>query len=209
MKAMSVAAGKEPSDVVVSSPLLILASEPYFVANGTAWGDPGPAVEEFVKESLVHIESSTPDSRIYYTLDDHLPSLTSKMYATDRPIVISSFGNTTIMVIAMAPGKAPSLVAKSQIFEIIDRVSKAEIRPLSGTTHVTFVEVSIRNAESGGTLYFTTDGTDPTSKSEAYTAPFRIYTAGDVVIKAIVGKTDLANSNIVTDLVLRKGEKHQ
>ena len=88
LKVISVAMDKSPSEVTTSSIFKIHAAEPEFFANGTAWGGQGPGVEEFVKEASVFLESPIPETKFYYTLNNDVPTLSSKIYDPDQPIII-------------------------------------------------------------------------------------------------------------------------
>ncbi|MBO7074653.1 MAG: chitobiase/beta-hexosaminidase C-terminal domain-containing protein [Bacteroidales bacterium] len=57
-------------------------------------------------------------------------------------------------------------------------------------------EVSITCATDGATIYYTTDGTDPTSESSVYSAPFTI--TANTTVKAFAVKTDMTDSEIAT-----------
>jgi len=125
-----------------------------------------------------------------------LPSATSQLYTPSKPFEITDFGETKVMAMAIAPGMSASPVAVSDIFEIINRVSTPEIRPMSGTTLVASVQVFIGGLRQGGTAHVTVDGADPTAQSPIYTAPFTLSVAGNVVVKAVVLKEGLADSKI-------------
>ncbi len=62
LKTISVAMDKSPIEVTTSSMFKVHAVEPEFFANGTSTNQ-GP--EEFVKSTSVHVESPTPDAKIY------------------------------------------------------------------------------------------------------------------------------------------------
>ncbi len=55
-------------------------------------------------------------------------------------------------------------------------------------------EVSITCATASTTIYYTTDGSDPTSESEEYSVPFTV--SGATTIKAIATRTDFPNSQV-------------
>ena len=69
--------------------------------------------------------------------------MTSQLYDPSNPIAIDSIGDTTIRAMEIAPGMSASPVATSDVYEIINRLTKPKIFPASGTTHSGAVQVSI------------------------------------------------------------------
>jgi hypothetical protein len=65
----------------------------------------------------------------------------------------------------------------------------------SGTYYQT-IEVGITCSTAGATIYYTTDGSDPTAESEVYEEPIEV--AYDMTIKAIAMKEGFDNSGIAT-----------
>ena len=65
----------------------------------------------------------------------------------------------------------------------------------SGTYYAAF-EVEITCTTEGATIYYTTDGSDPTTESEVYEEP--IYVDSDITIKAIAMMEGYENSGIAT-----------
>ena len=63
-------------------------------------------------------------------------------------------------------------------------MSAAPSFSLEGGTYSEVQEVTI-SSSTGGTIYYTTDGTDPTASSEEYREPILLQNEGEVVIKAI------------------------
>jgi hypothetical protein len=72
-------------------------------------------------------------------------------------------------------------------------VTTPVIKPAGGRYAVGTV-VSMSTTTSGATIYYTTDGTDPTTSSNQYTAPFTQY--GDATIKAKAFKTGWNTSGV-------------
>ena len=66
------------------------------------------------------------------------------------------------------------------------------------------VAVTLSTSTEGATIYYTTDGSTPTSESAQYTAPFEI--TATTAIKAIAVKaTDLADSDVLTATYIKGG----
>ncbi|ULQ60774.1 Ig-like domain-containing protein [Brucepastera parasyntrophica] len=71
------------------------------------------------------------------------------------------------------------------------------ISATSGTTATSFI---LTTATSGADIYYTTDGTAPTTSSTKYTAGFTLA-AGTHTVKAIAVKAGMSNSNVFTGTV--------
>ena len=67
---------------------------------------------------------------------------------------------------------------------VSDYVSAAPAFSLEEGTYSEVQEVTI-SCSTGGTIYFTTDGTDPTASSEEYREPILLQDEGEVEIRAI------------------------
>ena len=74
--------------------------------------------------------------------------------------------------------------AETVLNAVSDYVSAAPSFSLEGGTYSEVQEVTI-SSSTGGTIYYTTDGTDPTASSEEYREPILLQNEGEVVIKAI------------------------
>ncbi len=69
---------------------------------------------------------------------------------------------------------------------------------LAAGTYTTAQTVEITCATDGATIYYTTDGTDPTTSSTEYTAAISLSERGETTIKAIAVKAGAENSDIAT-----------
>src|SRR5207244_755301 len=97
---------------------------------------------------------------------------------------------TTIRAMAVASGMADSAVA-SGVYTI--QVATPAFSP-GGATYTGSVTVSISDATSGATIYYTTDGSTPTTSSAVYTAP--IAGTKNTTIRALAAAAGMANSAV-------------
>jgi len=124
----------------------------------------------FMKAQSVTLASPQAGGVIHYTVDGTTPTTSSAIY-NGTPIAIT--GRTTISaLVAGVTGYATSAVAK-ETYSIIP--ATPFISPASGT-YTTGRTVSISDGTAGVTLYYTTDGTAPTTSSTVYTGPISIPT---------------------------------
>lgn len=113
-------------------------------------------------------------SRIYYTLDGSTPTANSTLYT--GPFQIS--GNVTVKAVLIAYGQYYSDV----VTESIELISEPEISLDSDTG---FISIS---GPSGSTIYYTIDGSTPTTESTEYSAAFDVNNRESVTVKAICVK---------------------
>jgi len=164
LKAIAVATGYGTSVVSVSA-YTIRAAAPTF----------SPPAALYPGAQSVTISSTTPGSTIYYTTDGTTPTISSSAYSA--PVVISKI--TTLKAIAVATGYATSLVS-SGFYSI--RTAAPVFTPPGGT-YSTAQSVKISSTTPGASIYYTTDGTVPTTSSNLYSTP--VVVSKTATIKAI------------------------
>jgi LruC domain-containing protein len=122
----------------------------------------------FEGSQMVTLSCSTPTATIYYTTDDSTPTQASTKYTAP----------------AFKSGCTPSGVAEAK-FTL--KVAKPTIKP-NGGSFESSVEVTLACSTSGASIYFTMDGSEPTTSSTLYTAPFTI--SKSLIVKAKAFKTN-------------------
>jgi hypothetical protein len=79
------------------------------------------------------------------------------------------------------------------------------VTDLSGLDNDAVVTVTLTTTTSGATIYYTKDGTTPTSSSTKYTEPFTVEAPGDeggpVIVKAIGMRSGYTNSAVATKTI--------
>lgn len=154
---------------------------------------------EFYDAQEVTITHKLDGMTIYYTTDGTEPTLESPIYT--EPFEITE--TTTIKAFASKNNMDDSEVATATLTLKLLDVEKPIIEP-EGESEFTgskLVEISCNTEDA--TIYYTTDGTDPTTESKKYTEPFRISTT--TVVKAFAVKEGLNDSEIAT-ATLNKSE---
>ena len=168
--------------VKANEPEVIVVETPSITPNGGT----------FVETASVSINCATSGATIYYTTDGTTPTTSSTAYTGAFNLTKSA----TVKAIAVKTGCTNSEVA-SAAFTIKARevVATPTITP-NGGTFVETASVSIACATTGATIYYTTDGTTPTTSSTVYTGAFNLTKSATV--KAIAVKAECTNSAIAS-----------
>src|SRR5207247_1674590 len=129
----------------------------------------------------VPINAATSGATIYYTTDGTTPTPASPVYA--GPFAVTQ--TTTVRAMAAASGMANSAVA-SATYTI--RVATPTFSPAPGT-YTSSVSVTISDSTAGATIYYTTDGSTPTTGSTVYGGPIPLTQTTTMRAMAAAGDT--------------------
>ena len=124
-----------------------------------------PVAGTYTSAQSVSISDATSGATIYYTTNGTTPTTSSTQYT--GPITVNS--TETLQAIAVATGDTNSAVS-SAIYTITPVVATPTFSPAAGS-YTSAQSVSISDATSGATIYYTTNGTTPTTSSTQYTVP--------------------------------------
>lgn len=137
--------------------------------------------------SLSHKDSSAV---IYYTLDGSTPTSSSTMYTT--PITVNK--TTKLRAIAVT-----TQFSGSQILEYSIKIPPAATPTFSVTSGTssgniisTGSQITLATASSGATIYYTLDGTEPTTSSSKYSSPITL--TSDTTIRAMCQASGMTQS---------------
>jgi alpha-tubulin suppressor-like RCC1 family protein len=162
---------------------------------GLSWGvsrptlTPAPGIYTSTQQAT--LSTVTPGATIRYTVDGTAPTSSSTLYTT--PISIDT--TTTISAKAFKSGLADSATATA-LYTIQEMVDAPVVSPAGGTyAGPTTVTVT---ASPEATIYYTTDGSEPTTTSPAYTGPITIATNTTLRVRAFLA--GWSPSAIVTEV---------
>jgi N-acetylneuraminic acid mutarotase len=131
-----------------------------------------PASGTYTSSQSVTISDATADATIYYTADGTTPTSASPIYS--EPITIAS--TETLKAIATANGNYRSAVATaSYIISLPASVATPTFSPAAGA-YTSTQSVTILDATPGATIYYTTNGSTPTTASAVYAGAINIST---------------------------------
>jgi hypothetical protein len=147
-----------------------------------------PNGAKFIDQVTVSMKCATPGSTIYYTTDGSEPSELSSIYVS-----ILTFTETTpVNAISKTNGLALSKV-NSVVFE--KSTAPVSISP-NGGSFIEKVKITLTCPTPGADIYYTLDGSVPTTASIKYSLPFDLdFTA---TIKAVAAIADLPESEITS-----------
>ena len=132
-----------------------------------------------IANNIVTLTCNTENAVIHYTLDGTDPDASSTVYIS--PFTLSD--NTTIKAIAIKNDKTSAIVTK--VYEVPEQTIVTEPEIIITENG----EVTLVNSTDGATVYYTTDGTNPSTSSQVYSEAFVI--ASGTTIKAIAVKNNV------------------
>jgi hypothetical protein len=132
-----------------------------------------PAAGTYTSAQSVQIQCATVGATIYYTTDGSTPTATSTAYA--GPVAVTA--TATLRAMATASGLSDSAVA-SAAFVISAGATPTEAPVFSpaGGSYPSGQSVSMSSATAGAVIYFTTDGSTPTTSSAVYSGAVSVST---------------------------------
>ena len=153
---------------------------------------------------VLKITCNSFDYRIYYTTDGRSPDTNSSFYSDSDPIMINN--TMTVSAVAYISNSAGNLI-KSDVKTATYEVS-ADLLKAPGITGVTEgavynsdVTVNISNPNGEGTVYYTLDGTEPTTE---YSNAISLSEAKSYTLKAIVKSGTKASTVVTVNFQIQK-----
>ncbi len=150
-----------------------------------------PAAGTYSTSQSVTISDATAGATIYYTTNGTTPTTSSSIFS--GPITVSA--TETIEAIAVETGYSNSVVATAT-YTIGSAALPAPTFSPAGGTYSTSQSVTISDATAGTTIYYTTNGTTPTTSSSVYSGPITV--SATETIEAIAVETGYSNSAVAT-----------
>lgn len=150
-----------------------------------------PVGGTYTSAQSVTINCTTSGATIHYTTDGTTPTSSSATYSS----AINVSETTTIKAIAIKSGMTNSEVATATYTINLPQVETPTFSPAAGT-YTSAQSVTINCATSGATIYYTTDGSTPTTSSATYSGVISV--SSTTTIKAIAVKNDMTDSEVAT-----------
>jgi hypothetical protein len=167
-----------------------VATATYTIESPAANPAFSPAAGTYATAQHVTITDGTTGASIYYTTDGTTPTTSSTKYTA----AITVSATTTIKAIATATGSLTSAVATST-YNIETPAATPTFTPAAGT-YTSAQEVTISDSTPGAMIFYTTNGTTPTTSSSPYTVAIPL--SKTTTIKAIASGPDSLESAVAT-----------
>ncbi len=181
IQAIAAASGYSTSAVASAAYTInLLAATPTFsVTPGT-----------YTTVQMISISDTTPGATIYYTTNGTTPTTSSTPYS--GPITVSS--SETIQAIAVASGYSTSAVASAAY--TINLPAATPTFSVTPGTYTTVQTISISDTTPGATIYYTTNGTTPTTSSTPYSGPITV--SSSETVQAIAAASGYSTSAVAS-----------
>jgi hypothetical protein len=150
-----------------------------------------PGAGTYSSVQSVVISSSTPSATIHYTTNGSTPTTSSLVYS--GPITVNT--SETIKAIAIATGYSSSVVASAAYVINLAQTAPPTFTPPAGT-YSSAQSVAISSSTPSATIYYTTNGSTPTTSSAVYSGPISV--AASQTIKAMATVSGLTASSVST-----------
>jgi hypothetical protein len=151
-----------------------------------------PAGGTYTAAQTVTLSDSTTGASIYYTLDGSTPTNTSTLYS--KPFTVST--TTTVNAIAAEPPNYLNSSVATATYTINLPVAATPTFSPAPATYTSPQTVTLSDSTSGAALYYTTDGSTPTTASTLYSAPIAV--SATTTINAIAVASGYSNSAVAT-----------
>jgi len=154
-----------------------------------------PAAGTYTSIQKVSLTDATTGAAIYYTTDGSTPTEQSTVFSAASPITVST--TMTINAIALASGDTNSNVATATYTVNLPAAATPTFSPAPGT-YTAAQSVALSDLTTGAAIYYTTNGTTPTTASTLYSPSSLIAVSSTTTINAIAVATGYSNSGVAT-----------
>jgi hypothetical protein len=138
-----------------------------------------PAAGTYAYIPTLSIVDATPGASIYYTTDGSTPTASSTPFSFSTPLTVSQ--SETVNVIAVAANRTSTMASAAYTINLPPAPAPV-LSPASGVFSAGQT-VTITDIAPGALIYYTTDGSTPTTSSTLYKGPINV--AASAVLNAV------------------------
>ena len=147
----------------LSSPVMFSAGKP---ATPTV----SPTTVTLNSTTTYTFTTSTEGATVYYTTDGSDPTTSNNAGSGAGSVEVTLSNSAPVKAVAYLNGIYSEILEKNYTFT----VGAPTFSPTAGEFYTDYVDVTISSATSGATIYYTTDGSEPTTSSDEYSNPIHI-----------------------------------
>ena len=151
-----------------------------------------PAGGSFTTAQQVTLSDGSTGAVIYYTIDGSIPNTSSSVYSS--PISVDS-GAVTIKALAQAAGLAASSIGSATYTIQLAAAATPTFSPGTGT-YTSTQSVTIADTTPGAVIYYTTNGTAPTTSSAVYSGAISV--TANTTVEALAMAPGFAQSAVAS-----------
>ena len=150
-----------------------------------------PVPGTYTSAQSASLQDTTAGTTIFYTLDGSTPTTSSTVYTAPIPVSTAA----TIKAMAAAGGFSNSAIATGAYTIQVAAAATPTFSPVPGT-YTSAQSASLQDTTAGATIFYTLDGSTPTTASTVYTTPIQV--SANTTIQAIAVASGLSNSAVAT-----------
>ena len=151
-----------------------------------------PLAGSYTSAQSVTISDSTANATIYYTTNGSTPTTSSAIYS--GPVAVGA--SETLNAIAVASGFSNSAVATAAYTITQPAAMPTPTFSVAAGTYTSAQSVTISDTTAGAKIYYTTNGTTPTTSSTLYSGAISV--GASETLSAIAVATGFSNSAVAS-----------
>lgn len=161
--------------------------------------DSGEYDTDTLSASAIQLTSNKSNTVIYYTLDGSTPTIKSLRY--DSRVGISITEAKTLKYIAVsAKTLKTSTVTKTYTVAREPEIPQLAAPTFSVSSDNEGNDTVTMTALDGANIYYTIDGSTPTTNSQRYSSPILIMASTNKTVKALATKSGYTDSGVTTSI---------
>ena len=155
-----------------------------------------PAPGPYTGTQQVTLSDATPGTLIYYTTNGTTPTTASSQFVAGTPLSVSA--TTTVTAMAALSGYANSAVAVGTYTISAPPPAAMPTFSLAPGAYAGTQQVTLSDATSGASIYYTTNGTTPTTSSSRFVQGTPLSISATTTIEAMAVESGYTNSAVAS-----------